>query len=600
MESHYSKSLRANLLAIFFASMILLLLGRMLYMQTFQHKNYLEISEENRIRVVPEIAVRGKLMDRNGRLLVDNRPSYMVAAVPNEITNLELISSNLSSLLGIPEEWIAKKIKQSRYRRHEPVRLKRDAPFEVICRIEEASDHYPGVVLQLNQSRNYPKNGSAAHFLGYLSEVTEDELEKLRSKGFHSGSLIGRKGAEKAYDDYLRGIDGTIYLEVSAEGKILGPLAERAPIEPTAGYDIKLTLDFDLQQYGESLFGDTLTGAAVALDPKTGAILAFISLPTFNANLFTGPLSEEDWKKLSTDERHPLLNRCIQATYPPGSTYKLIVAGAGLQSGTITAETKFLACTGGYRYGNRVFRCWKATGHGVLTLIDAIAESCDIYFYQLGKKLGLKKWAEYSRACGFGRQTGIDLADEASGLVPDKDYYDKRYGKDKWPSSLILNLAIGQGELLVTPLQMAVFYAALANGGYLLRPHILYSLMTPEGEIAKEPEIVGRLPFSDSTIRVLDSALVDVVQGEVGTAHRARVKGTVVAGKTGTAQNPHGEDHALFTVYAPYSDPEIVVTVVVENAGHGGAVAAPIANRVVDYYFEKLRASLAAATDTTH
>jgi penicillin-binding protein 2 len=588
METVNSKALRANLLAGFFAAAVFLLMGRMFYMQTFQHKDYFEISEENRIRIVPEIAVRGKMIDRNGRLLVDNRPSYVVAAVPNEVSDLDLISSNLSTLLDISEERISTKIRGSRFRRHEPVRLKRDAPFEIVCRIEEASDDYPGVVLQLDQSRNYPPRGSVAHLLGYLSEVTETELDRQRGKGFHSGSLVGRKGIEKAYDDFLRGKDGTRYLEVSAEGRIIGPLKERDPIEATPGYDVRLTIDYDLQLHGESLFGDTLTGAAVALDPNTGAILAFVSQPSFDANLFTGPLSREDWEGLSTDERHPLLNRCIQATYPPGSIYKLIVAGAGLESGAINADTRFLACTGGYRYGNRVFKCHKLSGHGVLTVIDAIAASCDVYFYQLGRELGLKRFAEYAKSCGFGAPVGIDLADEASGLVPDKDYYDNRFGEGKWPSSLILNLAIGQGENLVTPLQMAVFYGALANGGRIMRPHALQSLVTPQGEILKEPEEIGRLPFSESTLRILDSALIDVVNGRLGTAHLAQVERTLVAGKTGTAQNPHGNDHAWFCAFAPAHDPKIAIACIVENAGHGGSVAAPIVASMIERYLRSI------------
>lgn len=582
MEDHYSRTLRASVIAALFATLIVLLIGRMFFMQTFQHNSYLEISEENRIRIVPEIAIRGKVSDRDGRLIVDNRPSYVVAAVPNEVSDIEMIASNLSSLLDIPAERIATKVTSSRYRRHQPVRLKRDAPFDVVCKIEEASDNYPGVVLQLGQSRNYPPDGSTAHLLGYLSEVTESELDELRGKGFHSGSLIGRKGIEKRYDNFLRGVDGTRFLEVSAEGKIIGALKERDPIEPVPGYDVRLSIDYDLQVYGESLFGDTLVGSIVALDPRTGSVLAFISQPSFDANLFTGPLSEEDWQRLSTDERHPLLNRCIQATYPPGSIFKAAVAAAALESGTITEHTRFLACSGGYRYGNRVFKCHKLSGHGVMAVVDAIAASCDVYFYQLGRELGLERFAEYSRKCGFGQRTGIDLADEASGLIPDVEYYDRRFGEGKWPKSLILNLSIGQGEILVTPLQMAVFYAALANGGSILRPHALHSLVTPEGEIVKEPEQVGTLPFSASTLNIVRRGLVDVVNGEHGTAHLAQVKGTVVAGKTGTAQNPHGNEHAWFCAYAPADNPVIAVACIVENAGHGGAVAAPMVARIIE------------------
>ena len=588
-EADSSRSLRANILASFFAAVLLLLLGRMFCMQTFHHAGYFEISEGNRIRIEKDVAVRGKLLDRHGRMIVDNRPSYVVAAIPNEVNgHVELIASNLSSLLDIPAEQISSQIERSKYRRYEPVKLRRNVPFESVCRIEEASHNYSGIVLQLNQSRDYPPNGSAAHLIGYLSGVTESELDRLRRKGFHSGSLIGRKGIEKAYDDILRGKDGARYSEVSAEGKIVGPLKEREPIRAIPGYDVKLTIDYDLQLYGESLFGDTLTGAVVAIEPSTGDVLAFISQPSFDANLFTGPLSRADWENLSTDKRHPLLNRCIQATYPPASAFKLVVAGAALESGRISAETRFLPCTGGYRFGNRVFRCHKLSGHGALTLVDAIAASCDVYFYQLGRELGLKRLAEYSRACGFGKPTGIDLADEASGLIPDAGYYDRRFGQGKWPPSLILNLAIGQGELLVTPLQMAVFYAALANGGRIMRPHALYSLITPQGEIRRDPEELGRLPFSPAVLAILDSALISVVHGSHGTAWRARVDGILVAGKTGTAQNPHGNEHASFCAFAPAREPRIAVACIVENAGHGGAVAAPIVAKMIQRYLRSL------------
>jgi penicillin-binding protein 2 len=584
ISNGYSRALRANTLAMVIVALMILLAGRMFYMQTFDHGDYLEKSEENRIRVVPEIAVRGKILDRNGHVLVDNRPSYVIAAVPGEVSDrIDYVSEGLSSLLDVPAEQLADKIRKSRFRRYEPVRLKRDAPFETVCRLEEA-DRFPGVVLQLNQSRDYPSGGSASHLLGYLSEVTEAELDGLRGKRFHSGSLIGRKGVEKAYDSYLRGVDGTRYLEVTAEGKILGPLKERDPTKPIPGYDISLTLDYGLQQLGESLFGDTLSGAVVALNPNTGGVLAFVSQPSFDANLFTGPLSPEDWARLSTDERHPLLNRCIQATYPPGSTFKLVVAGAGLESGIISEHSHFLGCTGGYRYGNRVFHCHKLSGHGVLTLRNAVAASCDVYFYQLGKELGLQRFSEFSRGCGFGARTGIDIESEAAGLVPDRDYYDRRYGKGKWPRSLVLNLAIGQGELLTTPLQMAAFYAAVANGGTIYKPHVRLSMSTPQGIIRTAPEEVGKLPFSDRTLDILKQCAIEVVNGELGTAHSAQIDGTVVAGKTGTAQNPHGDDHAWFCAFAPADKPEIAVACIVENAGHGGAVAAPIVKKMIEQY----------------
>jgi penicillin-binding protein 2 len=588
MEVTYSKTLRANLLAGSVIFIAFALIVRLFYMQVFQHGSYLAMSEENRIRIVPETAVRGRVLDRNGLLLIDNRPSYVVSAVPSEVRSVDGTAAALSSLLDIPQDKIAKKIRDANARKlkYEPVRLQRDLPFELVCRMEESSDDYPGVILELSQSRNYPLLGSASHLLGYLSEVTEAELDKMRKRGYHSGSLVGRKGIEKSYDYFLRGTDGTKYLEVTAEGQILGPLSDRSPVKSSPGFDLRLSVDYGLQVLGESLFGDSVTGAAVAIEPSSGAVLALVSAPGYDANLFSGRLTSEDWRQLSTDTRYPLLNRCIQATYPPGSIYKLMIAGAGLESGVINTSSTFHSCTGGYRFGNRVFKCHKPSGHGVLAVQNAIAASCDVFFYQLGIKLGLKKWSEYSRACGFGSKTGIELDDEASGFVPDKEYYNKRFGEAQWTQSLVLNLAIGQGELLVTPVQMAVFFSALVNGGQLLKPHILHTMYTAEGPIKTETEVLGELPFSPLTLAVLKAAMIDVVNGGLGTAHRAKVKGTTVAGKTGTAQNPHGNDHAWFVGYAPADSPAIVIACVVENAGHGGSVAAPIVSKMIERYLK--------------
>ncbi len=578
---------RIRVLAAVFGILMLALSVRLFLMQTLEHDKYYKMSEENRIRIVPETAFRGIVYDRNGDVIVENRPSYAISAIPNEIDDIPQISKRLSDVLNIPDSVIADRINSNRFLRYQPIRIARSVDFETVCKIEENASKYPGIIFQLEPARRYPPEGIISHAIGYTSEISEKELEKLKDQGINRNTEIGRDGIEKYWDRYLRGHDGLSYLEITAEGKILGHLTEKEDIPADPGRDIVLSLDYELQEYAASLFADTLAGACVAIDPRNGEVLSFVSMPTYDVNIFTGVLKKSDWNELITNEQKPLLNRAIKGEYPPGSTYKLVIAGAGLEEGIINRNTKFAPCSGGYRYGNRVFHCWYAPGHGALGVVDAIIESCDVYFYQMGQKLGYDKFAEYSRKCGFGSRTGIDIPGEMKGLVPDVDWYDKHYGKGKWPQSLIINLSIGQGEILTTPLQLANFYAALGNGGTLYRPHFLKAVLEGSDTVATKPETIGHLPFSSSTLATLKEACVGVVYGEHGTARASRIEGIKFGGKTGTAQNPHGDEHAWFCAYAPAENPVIAIAVIVEQAGHGSTAAAPLASRVIRRYLEE-------------
>jgi len=587
IESQLSPENRARILIFIFGLLLFVLAARLFVMQTIEHEKYYLMSEENRIRLVPEIAFRGIVYDRNGNVIVENRPLYTISAIPNEIEDIEKISVQLSHVLAMPAEQIAKRINENRFFRYKPVRIARGVSFEAICKIEENADKYPGIIFQLEPARKYPSGGIISHAVGYTSEISEKELMEIEGQGISRGSDIGREGIEKYWDSYLRGRDGITYLEITAEGQIVGNLPQRDNIPAVPGKDVVLSMDYDLQMYAVSLFADTLTGACVALDPRNGEVLLLVSIPSYDANLFSGVLRSEDWNRLRENPQKPLLNRVIKGEYPPGSTYKLIVAGAGLEEGIIDRNTKFAACRGGYRFGNRVFRCWYAAGHGALGVVGSIAQSCDVYFYQLGQKLGLDKFAEYSRKCGFGTKTGIDIPGEQYGLVPDEDWYDQKYGKGKWPISVILNLSIGQGEVLTTPLQLANFYAALGNGGNLYRPHFLRKVFDRQDTTETKPEILGHLPFSKSTLALLKEACVDVLYDEKGTARGSKIEGIRFGGKTGTAQNPHGNEHALFCAFAPADDPIIAIAVIAENAGHGSEAAAPLASKIVRRYLEK-------------
>ena len=583
----YSRERRALLLYAAFGLFFLVLVVRLLLIQTAEHEKYYKMSEDNRIRLVPEVAFRGDIYDRYGRVIVENRPSYTISAIPNEIDNIDSISSKLADLVPLGKNEIAEKIRSKKFLRYQPIKIARSVSFETVCIIEENADKFPGIIFQLEPARKYPQEGVLSHAVGYTSEVTEKELREMKGEGVNYGTDIGREGLEKYWDRYLRGKDGLTYLEITAEGKILGDLQGRDNIPPEPGMDVQLALDYELQNYALSLFADTVAGALVALDPRNGEVLTFVSVPAYDANMFTGVLRKKDWDRLVSDPHKPLLNRIIKGEYPPASTYKLIVSGAGLEEGIIEPETKFAPCTGGYRFGNRVFKCWNLSGHGKLGVIGSIIQSCDVYFYQLGHKLGLEKFAEYSRKCGFGSKTGIDVPGEMAGLVPDADWYDNKLGKGKWPISVIINLSIGQGEVLVTPLQLANFYAAVANGGTLYRPHLMRMAFSKNDTVYAKIEKIGQLPFTDSTLAILREASVGVLYDPHGTARGSRIKGIKLGGTPGTAKNPHGNEHALFCAYAPVENPIIAVACIVENAGHGSEEAAPIVSRVVRHYLEK-------------
>lgn len=585
MTTTYTKEGRSRIVVAVFSLLVAVVVIRLFYLQVISHAAYTQVAEENYIRVVPMEAPRGMIHDRQGRLLVSNRPSYTIYFIPYESAEADLALDELEEKLRIPVATSSRLLKSNPTQKYQPVRLVRDADFETVCVLEENSLDLPGVTYQVERARQYPPGGRGSHLLGYVAEISEKELDKYSGLAYRAGDLIGKKGVERQYDYLLRGQSGVSYLKVTARGRILGPAETREAILPKSGADIKLTVDWELQMVAESLLASYGSGGAVAIEPKTGEVLALVSQPNFDPNLFAGVLLDTVWQRLARDSLHPLLNRCLQGTYPPGSTFKILTAGAGLESGQVTTRTLFKPCRGGLAFGNRVFKCWRPEGHGRLTLIDAVAQSCDIYFYQLGERIGLDLWSEYVRKCGFGKPSGIDIPDEVPGIVPSRAYFDGEYGEGKWSRTLIVNLAIGQGEILVTPLQMAVFFAAIANRGEVLEPHLIKEMRYPDGRIFRaRGELKDRLPFSPSTLDTIKAAMVEAVNGARGTGRAAILRSHTVAGKTGTAQNPHGEDHAWFCCFAPAENPEIAVAVIVENAGHGGSVAAPIARKMMATY----------------
>ncbi|MCB2231264.1 penicillin-binding protein 2 [bacterium] len=588
------------------ALLFIFLFGGLVKLQLVNHAELAKRSENNRLRVVPIIPRRGIVYDRDGRVIIDNRPSYTVSIVPAEMVSDRTVP-HLAGLIELDSAQILKRMLRNQVSRQQPAPVKKDVPFDAIAVLEEQSLAFPGVSYQMERVRMYVDSLGAEAFTGYVGEVSPEDLSESdgERQGYQPGSMIGKKGLEKQYDQLLRGREGTEYVEIAASGQILGPYTEREALEAIPGSDITLSIDIDVQEAAVHALDSFCCGAVVAMDPRTGEVLAATSYPGFDANIFSSVIPESLWTEIRTDSTHPLLNRVLNGLYPPGSTTKLITVGAALEEGLINEHTTLKPCYGGMQFGNRFFRCWEHSGHGTLNCIHALEQSCDVFMYQIGLSLGIDLLHDYFAKCGFGRPTGIDLPGESDGLNPDTKYYDERYGKNKWTRALVLNNAIGQGEILSTPLQLAQFYCGIANDGLVYRPHLVKKISRPNGEEINVPPVVSfRLPFSKQTLDILYEGIRLVVEGERGTARAQRRKDYTVGGKTGTAQNPHGENHAWFCGVAPLEHPEIVVCAIVENSGDGSKYAAPVVGKVIKAYMDKrtARADMANLTpvDTSH
>lgn len=576
---------------------VALLIGRTLYLQTIKYGELHAKSESNRLRVQAVVPMRGLILDRDRRVIAGNRAAYSLSIIPSEVAKTQTLS-RLAATLELDESEIEKRMKRNMISRSQLALIDRSLGAEKVAVLEEQNEFFPGAYYGKDQVREYHEGFGTECFTGYIGEVSPEEIKNLDPAVYRLGSVIGKAGIERIYDRELRGFEGTDFLEVTATGQLLG-LIEELSKPPTPGNDIILTIDLDLQKAANAAFGEFCCGAAVVLDPRNGEVLALTSKPPNDANVFSSTMKPEQWRAIVSDSNKPLLNRPLDGLYPPGSTYKLVVAGAALELGLIDKSTLFTGCGGGYQFGSRYFRCWEKGGHGRLPVVNAIEQSCDVYFYQLNLRLGLEKFADYSRQCGFGKRTGIDLPQEAAGLVPNEEWYNKRLGKRNWTLAVLLNLGIGQGELLSTPLQLAQFYAGLANGGKVFKPHLLRSIIGPDGrETFRGGEHAFSLPFSEPTMQILREGLFNVIQGPRGTARGARITGSSLAGKTGTAQNPHGNDHSWFVGYAPADNPEIVACVIVENAGHGSTYAAPAVRNIIKTYLTKHRLPGADTTMT--
>lgn len=577
------------------AFLLFLLVTRLWYLQILESDKLKDLSESNRLRFVPVAASRGAILDRNGKVLVGNTPSFSLAVIPQDVADREYLFSRLARFLGVGREELQEKWDKGKGRaKFYPIIMASGITRDQLEFLEENHLQLPGIDIEMKPIREYPFGTMAAHLLGHLGEISETELDKAEFKNYNPGDYTGKSGIERNWERDLHGADGGRQIEVDARGRFLRIISETPP---TIGNSLVLTIDAELQKAAEEAFADK-AGAAVAMDVNSGEILAFVSSPGFDPALFAGRMPPDKWKEYLEDLRHPLENKALKGQYPPGSTFKIITALAALESGVIDENTTVL-CKGSYAIGKSVFRCWDKKGHGAVNLKRALRESCDVYFYQAGEKLGIDKIAACAVEFGLGSPTGIGLENEKVGMIPTTQWKMKRYGK-KWYRGDTLSAAIGQGYVLATPVQLASMIAAVANGGTIYRPNLVKKVISPDGRTVKEftSSIAKRISMNQRILQLVKEGLLAVVNEPHGTGAAARLYEVRVAGKTGTSQvvKQRGSkgnvpyqyrDHALFVAFAPYEKPEVAVSVVIEHGEHGGAAAAPIAGRILRQYFEE-------------
>jgi penicillin-binding protein 2 len=568
--------LRSQIFRILIVALFLLLGGNLFFMMVPRHDYYKEQALENRQVRFRVRAPRGRILDRDGVLLADNMyladitlpRSCLVDAQPD--STLE----RLMYWFDLPREETIKNLERQKKRRRGPLVLAHNARISQISAVEERERQLPGVMVDSRMRRRYLFGPLFAHIIGHVGEVSQATLDTSTDKdGYRQGDIVGRLGIEAAFENEMRGSNGVKLEEVNASGRIVGQqtvwLEEIIP-----GQDVRLSLSVPLQDAMADAMGDQVA-CGVAMSTTTGEVLAAYSNPSYDPNLLTVSISAEDWNALANDPAKPFLNRIVQASYPPGSIYKPVTSLAALSLGLVDTSSFLEPCLGGWQFGNRYFKCWKHSGHGEVDHTDALVHSCDTYYYQLGLRLTIDQMAESARDIGLGRRCSGVFAEEVSGNIPDSAWYDNRFGPGKWTRGVLLNNSIGQGEILVTPLQMALLSARLASSGKVPDPVFILDPVTSEAE-------PWSVPFSEPHLSWCREAMFQVV--ERGTGNKAQVEGVSVAGKTGTAQNS-GEDHAWFICFAPMENPEVAMAVIVENAGHGGSVAAPIARQWLEAYF---------------
>lgn len=577
--------MRLRVLGWLIVLVIAVLIGRLGYLQVYDGEYYAGLADGNRIRLIPAMAPRGTFYDRNGTLLVTNRPGFTVSLLPLTAPISPEVIDRLSGLLKVPKEEIEKKIQV--HSGFDPIRIKNDVGPEITTIIEEQKNVYPGVVIEVQPIRNYIFKEQGAHTFGYVSEISDDELEKRKADGYKSGDIIGKFGLEKVYDHELRGVNGGEQVEVDVTGKPVQVLGRK---EPVPGCDLVLTIDQKIQAAAERAVDTQLVkigakaAAAVVMNPQTGEVLAMVSRPAFDPNLFAHGISSKDWKTINDNPNFPMDNKSITGEYPPGSTFKIVTGVAALSEGKVTPGEKILDT--GHHW---IIPKGNAEGEalGWINFTEALAHSDNVYFYEMGNRLGIDALEKYARMFGLGQKTGINLPYESEGLVANKAYKRKVFDDD-WYLSETFDAAIGQGFNLVTPLQAAMVMSEIAADGKRYQPYLVQRIVAPDGSTVKafQPVLLSQLDVKPEIIQLVQQGLRDVTK--FGTA--ASVFGANfpvdIAGKTGTAENPHGRDHGWFVAYGPFGNPNIVVAVIVEQGGFGSQSAVPIGKKILEAAFD--------------
>jgi len=580
---------KAKIFMAFIFCLFTVLLLRLLNMQVFKGSYYEGLARNNRIRIISIPAQRGQILDRNFEVLADNRPAYNLMVMPEDVSDVSSIAGRLAEILECEEAEIIEKIKEGKKRPYNPVALARDISFYQMASIETQLYTMPGVSIDATSERDYVLKELSAHALGFLGEISRRQLEAFGPKSpYAPGDLIGKSGVESICEETLRGTKGVRIFEVDALGRKIHVLDERAPVP---GKDVVLTIDKRLQLAACRSLGGR-AGAVVAIAPSTGEILAMVSSPSFDPNLFLSPMTPETWKEIIEDPMHPLENRSIRGQYSPGSVFKVLIAALALNSGFVTPDDK-VYCPGSYSLGDSTFKCWRKEGHGHVDLATALTQSCDVYFYVLGERLGIDRISSFCQDMGLGRPTGIEFRDELAGLVPTREWKQKRF-KEPWQKGESVITAIGQGFTLVTPLQIAKVISGIVNGGKVITPRILASTqMTQE----------RNLNIRENELAVILEGLKAVVEADRGTGRAIKDPRFTMGGKTGTVQVVRGytsklpdqsdlpykiRDHAWFFGFSPVENPEILVVAIVEHGGSGSAIAAPVVRDVIhEYYVSK-------------
>lgn len=580
---------------IIFAVLIL----RLGFMQIVNGSFYRTKSENNRIRLHDIPAFRGMILDRKGEVLAANRPYYELYVIPEEVKDQAGLLKTLNRLVGLDPELVKKRLVRTSIRYpFKPVCVRSDMSRDELAVIETHRFNLPGVMIKAKPQRDYVWGNLACHLLGHMGEISEIQLRRGKYPDNKSGDLIGKTGVEKRWQIPLDGIRGGEQVEVDASGRKIKVISRKPPF---AGADVYLTIDKDLQALAEKTLAGK-AGAIVAMNPDNGELLALASSPSFDPNLFVGGIDRQTWKDIVSSGDFPLQNRALCGQYPPGSVFKIIVALAGLQEGLIDPDEE-IACNGAYYMGRHKFRCWKRQGHGKISLHRALVESCDVYFYTMGNRLGVDKIAHYAKMFGLGQKTGLDMGQEKAGLIPTSEWKLRRYGVP-WQGGETISISIGQSFVLVTPIQIACMISAVFNGGILYRPQTTkLAGRSKTGKVYEfSPEVTGRVDIKQEYLEIVKKALVDVVNARRGTGSKAKLENITVAGKTGTAQvitlekeksfingghmPDRFKDHAWFVAIAPAENPRIALAIVIEHGGHGGSAAAPIAKELIKFYLK--------------